>query len=145
MEPFNLGVGVFRANPDTSYDNAMKVPAADLGTVGTDTVAVDVETPPAEWTGINYQGKDGVERFYRFFDVEYPTGKRIEKNIPYSQTDTDALVAEILKIIERHEIGAVVTATFAAGTPDTMTITHKGSGTLAGVLADGTETAGSRS
>jgi hypothetical protein len=74
--------------------------------------------------------------------VEYPTGKRIEKNIPYSQTDTDTLVAEILKIIERHEIGAVVTATFAA---DTMTIVHKGSGTLAGVLADGEETAGSRS
>lgn len=144
MEPFNLGVGVFRANPDSAYENAMKVPAAALGTEGTDTVAVDVDTPPAEWTGINYEGKDGVERTYRFFDMEYPTGKRIYKNIPYSETGGATLAAEILKIIERHEIGAVVTATFSAGSPDEMTIVHKGSGTLAGVLGDGVETAGSR-
>lgn len=144
VKPFELGTGVFRANPDIAYDNVMKVPADDLGTEGTDTVAVDVETPPSEWTGINYEGADGVENFYRFFDVEYPTAKKIYKNIPYSQTDTDTLVEEILKIIALHEIDSVVTATFAAGSPDTMTIVHKGSGTLAGVLADGVETAGSR-
>lgn len=144
-KPFEKATGVYRGNPNISYNNALKVDAATAGTAGTDTVEIDVETPPTAYTGIDYTGADGVTTFYRFFDQEYPSGQRIEKDVPYSQTDTATIVEEILKIVERHEIGATVTATFAAGTPDTMTIVHVGSGTIDNIYTDGSATAGVRS
>ena len=117
--------GKFRANPNATEENTLRLPDPDNpGTPATDS-ASDINTvtgSPSNFTGIVYQGRDDASGVTHIF----PT--------PVAITDYDGLRDAINKVIGKQEVNPTITVSFS--TPN-VTVTHYGAGTLSDVLIDG--------
>lgn len=140
MEFNILDAGRFRANPNASQYNSVRiVDHLTPGTIEEDTATVDT-TGALAFTGMDYTGKDGVTTYYRFFNEEIPGAARIEKDIQVAEGRA-ALQAAIATIVEKHEVNPIITV---GGTAADFDVLHVGAGTIDNLYLDGAAEAFSR-
>lgn len=141
MRTFSLeDAGKFRANPNASIKNNLRIVADTEGTPQNDSGTVDVSAA-TEITGVKYTGASGVEAEFNFNNEEIPDGRADNYRL-LASASADDLKQAILSVIEKHEVAPVVTVTKAG---NVFTINHYGSGTLNSIVVDGSDEVLSRS
>lgn len=136
--------GRFRGNTAASDHNSFRaVDQENPGTPATDSLVVNTTgfTGGESVSGINLTGKDGVAKDFKFRKQQRPDGQNIEQPLElpaltasYDISDLRWLVHDA---VQREETDPIVKVEYDnAG--NTITITHIGSGTLNGLIVDGT-------
>lgn len=139
--------GKFRANPSASDFNNLRIVSEDTpGTPATDTLTIDTTafTGGEVISGIKYTGKDGVATVIDFSKQQIPDGQKIKETYTLPaltagfEGEEGDLKDMIFNLIQRHEVGAIVTVTYTDASNE-LVVVHTGSGTLAKLIIDEAE------
>jgi len=109
----NMENGRFRGNPEANLTNSTRFNKCDDSAVCVDTLETGETLADEAVTLFVYEGEDYV--------------------VDLTVDDTEGIVDAILEIIAPFEIDPIVTADLTDGT---LTITHKGAGTLSSATVD---------
>lgn len=134
-EYIESNAGKFRANPNASDYNNLRLVSETPGTIQQDNGTVNT-TSGIHFEGVEYTGKDGVAIYIQFSDQDIPQGTQKTKFVAVD-AGRDALKKALQTILERHEVDPIITVT---GTGASFIVRHVGAGTLSGIYMDGAKT-----